>query len=466
MIAIPSNIKRFSNAKILKLSNNNISEIAVEAFEGMLNLQVLDLGDNGLTAVETKVFEKLQKLQELSLVGNKLTESDIKKLQESINIPRLYLSDRQSGTVCEGKVANFDKSLMQSEYSDGSSNNSLETEFFVVSSNKFYSLYKDLISSGDMNDDKIENECPICFEELIKKFSSEKLAILVHDDKIPHCFHFSCFCDWFVKDANCPTCRRKVEIGNKLGTKISIEAVFKRGFKDLTKEALEKIVDLVSTLDLSEKMLFFIDKRLPDEVLANIIFNDELYENELFRQSMEDITQIKKEDIQADCFMRHSIRLLKLFENNHEIVDLLVDLIKRKDISSKVTSLDLSDGCLSKQEWSLFMSLFLELKKLEVLDVSNNEIDDVMATQLADVVKTFVNLKSLNVSKNQIRDDGIIALMKAVKSHNKFGSLDASYNDISDYGKVKLALLLKTISIRKHLRLMWNLGCLNGIMNN
>lgn len=61
--------------KILNVSHNKISQVHINAFQGLSNLKTLDLSSNALTYIQEHWFLSLMSLRELYLRGNNLGAS-------------------------------------------------------------------------------------------------------------------------------------------------------------------------------------------------------------------------------------------------------------------------------------------------------------------------------------------------------------------------------------------------------
>lgn len=78
--------------KYLNLSENAISEIGLNAFDGLTNLTILDLSKNRLHDISDEVFERNRNLRILILSKNNFN-SHVPKLRSSslMVLPYVYL---------------------------------------------------------------------------------------------------------------------------------------------------------------------------------------------------------------------------------------------------------------------------------------------------------------------------------------------------------------------------------------
>ena len=75
-----------------------------------------------------------------------------------------------------------------------------------------------------------------------------------------------------------------------------------------------------------------------------------------------------------------------------------------------------------------------EIKILQKLDLSNNNLSDDGAATISDCLKTHRTLLELNISQNSITDNGAQEIAKAIKIHSSLQNVNISKNYISSEG--------------------------------
>lgn len=399
LTSIPLNLgEKFPNLKRLYFSSNNISQIDKEAFRGLEKLESLDLSSNEIEKVNIDAFKELPNLKELNLINNKLTILEMDKLPRSLNIPKLYLVE-------------LDKSNFRTPLQ--------ETNVFILSTKS----NKDLI---DLN--KIENDCPICYDELVKEESDEPLAILSHHDpngSILHCFHRDCL----VRSMNnatsrCPICRKSFKIEDDLRARFLLEKVFKIDLKDATKEEILSLLTEIYEINSNGMIAEFFDEKFFKGALKDIIFYDKVFKNAEFKDPLRDVIEFKKlkEKTEPEKIMKYLKILIKRPNCSSSIVNRVENEIIKNNISSRIKSLDLSGRCITDDNIDSFTSLIDKLPYLESVDLSNNEIDDAGITKLYTALAKCRNLKKLDVSKTKIQNkkqEELANLIKNRKNHRR-----------------------------------------------
>nr|XP_039272689.1 uncharacterized protein LOC120346955 [Styela clava] len=84
-----------SKLEVLKLRNNNIKKVDINAFRGLTNLVKLDLSWNENIDLQPGVFNGLTKLTELKLDGNSISSLDMKLFEGLISLKYLTINSNQ-----------------------------------------------------------------------------------------------------------------------------------------------------------------------------------------------------------------------------------------------------------------------------------------------------------------------------------------------------------------------------------
>ena len=80
--ALPSQIGKLKNLKILNASNNQMTGVPAEVGQ-LNNLEILDLSNNQLTGLPNELAN-LKKLKTLNLSGNQYSEQDLNNIRNSL----------------------------------------------------------------------------------------------------------------------------------------------------------------------------------------------------------------------------------------------------------------------------------------------------------------------------------------------------------------------------------------------
>jgi Leucine-rich repeat (LRR) protein len=80
--ALPSQIGKLKNLKILNASNNEMTGVPAEVGQ-LTNLEILDLSNNKLTGLPNELAN-LKNLKTLNLSGNQYSEQDLKIIRDSL----------------------------------------------------------------------------------------------------------------------------------------------------------------------------------------------------------------------------------------------------------------------------------------------------------------------------------------------------------------------------------------------
>jgi len=90
------------------------------------------------------------------------------------------------------------------------------------------------------------------------------------------------------------------------------------------------------------------------------------------------------------------------------------------------------------------------------LDLSDNNIDDDGAKQIADALKINHSLEELDLSDNNIGDDGVKQLADALKVNHSLEELDLRSNNIGSDGEEYLSKILQELkSINRDINIFW-----------
>lgn len=93
LTSIPEELRFFRNLQEFRASNNQLSELPEELFQGLTALQQLDLSSNELQKLPEKIFQGLTALTHLYLSHNKLIELPEKLFKGLAALQQLYLND-------------------------------------------------------------------------------------------------------------------------------------------------------------------------------------------------------------------------------------------------------------------------------------------------------------------------------------------------------------------------------------
>eukprot|EP01095_Lingulamoeba_sp_RSL-Kostka_P006826 TRINITY_DN2158_c0_g2_i1.p1 TRINITY_DN2158_c0_g2~~TRINITY_DN2158_c0_g2_i1.p1 ORF type:complete len:969 (+),score=438.61 TRINITY_DN2158_c0_g2_i1:88-2994(+) len=109
----------------------------------------------------------------------------------------------------------------------------------------------------------------------------------------------------------------------------------------------------------------------------------------------------------------------------------------------KIEIIDLSNNQINDEGICLLAEQLPTLTKLSVLNLSNNNIGDAGASALADALaKESVNIPTIQLSNNNIGDEGADAFAKLLESDKNISTLCLHHNNIGDDGAFALSQTL------------------------
>ena len=131
----------------------------------------------------------------------------------------------------------------------------------------------------------------------------------------------------------------------------------------------------------------------------------------------------------------------------------------------KVDSIDLAKGVLSGEQIIRLCNLLCK-HHLQYLDLSDTELGDVGAKQIAGALPKLEKLKYLDLSHNYIREEGAVLIARALPFLKKLEHLGLSDTNIGEAGAVLIAEALPCLKNLRHLNLSGNLlGKFQGVLN-
>ena len=169
--------------------------------------------------------------------------------------------------------------------------------------------------------------------------------------------------------------------------------------------------------------------------------NDLAYANvtiKTLKESGLDIFDIGKETVTKLCSAASKDDRLWLFEHLY-----------------KVDSIDLAKGVLSGEQIIRLCNLLCK-HHLQYLDLSDTELGDVGAKQIAEALPKLKNLRHLDLSHNYIREEGAVLIARVLPQLENLRHLDLSNNEIGEEGIALIAGALPKLKKLEHLDLSNN----------
>ena len=105
-----------------------------------------------------------------------------------------------------------------------------------------------------------------------------------------------------------------------------------------------------------------------------------------------------------------------------------------------------------------------EVKILQKLDLSNNNLSDDGAATISDGLKTNRTLLELNLSNNNLSDDGAATISDGLKTNRTLLELNISQNSITDKGAQEIAKAIKTHSSLQNVNISINYISSEGLL--
>uniref|UniRef100_A0A0K0DZJ9 LRRCT domain-containing protein n=1 Tax=Strongyloides stercoralis TaxID=6248 RepID=A0A0K0DZJ9_STRER len=367
--------RELPNLQIINLANNKIEEINSFAFNFLLNVTEINLSGNQLKTVSENAFHNLPRLEKLNFAGNKISKIFERRIFRSVNnLVSLNLSHNNLKKF-NAKIVSFEP---------------IGLKVLDLSSNK---LQK--IDIGYMK------------QSLIKIFLNNN-NLLTTDRKI-----FQDFCKLKFIDLSFNEILN-VPMDSFFGSKLLEHVILSHN--SISKLKASTFIDQqLSSLDVSWNMISDIEEGV---FKNNGIEYIDLSHNRLTEMPTKQLENVKK-----------SLKYLNLQYNKIEYLS-KIDF----DNFNNITHLYLNNNNIKSIDENTFMSL----KKLEVLDISNNPITSWSPNALSYLSSNLITLSLSNT--------GLFSLPK-IGSKVKPKFLNISYNNFVDLSSLSENLLSNQVTL-------------------
>ena len=435
VIKIAQSLCKHSKLKALNLQNNNITEKAAEALASVISsnteLQKLYLGNNQLQLGVIKIargLKNISSLKVLDLSNNNITEQAADELAAAIrfnkSLEEIWLSSnylRSSAIVVVNALQ--ENSSLKELYLNDNKNRSEELApviSSVVTKNLFLRILA--LSDNGLNDSGV-----IKIAQSLCKCSKLKVLNLQNNNITEKA------AEALASVISSNSGLEKLYLGNNQ-LQLGIIEIAKR-LKDISS---------LKVLDLSNNN---ITKQVADELVATIKISKSLEKlwlngNHLGSSAIVVINAVEKISLLKELCLNDS-------KNRSEELAPAISSVVAKNKSLEVLSLrdnGLNDDGVIKISESL-----CKCSKLKVLNLQNNNITEKAAEALAYIISSNRGLEEIYLGNNQLQL-GVIKIAKRLKDISSLKVLDLSNNNISEQAADELAAVIK---ISKSLEKLW-----------
>ena len=423
----------------LYLGSNNLQSSAgviLQTLKGVSNVKFLDLSDNSMSEEVASdladVIKNNVQLEELRLFNNKLQSSCtviLKALKRNSNLKTLNLNDNMTGKVVydlADVIAN--NTSLEGLYLRG--NNLQSSAGVILQTLKGVSNVKFL----DLSDNSMSEEVASDLADVIKNNVQLEELRLFNNKLQSSC---TVILQALKRNSNLKTLNLNdnnmtgkvvYDLADVIANNTSLEGLYLRGNNlqssaGVILQAL-KGVSNVKVLDLS-------DNNMSEEIasdLADVIKNNvQLEELHLFNNELQSCCTVILQALKRNS----NLKTLNLNDNNmtgkvvYDLADVIANNTSLEGLYLRGNNLQSSAGVI--------LQALKGVSNVKVLDLSDNNMSEEVASDLADVIKNNVQLEELHLFNNELQSCCTV-ILQALKSNSNLKKL--SLNDNNMTGKV------------------------------
>ena len=413
------------NLQKLDLSNINLQSTSIDMLNelNIFNLTKFSISGNGVTVHAANniavLLSKNNKLEELDLSCNNLQELGIRNILKSIFISTLYCLNISNCIINDSKniseILAHATSLVELDMSYNRLSADDMKDLFYKMKHIIANLIRLNVSGNIINDEG----ATALADALLENTKLEELCL---SDNSLH-----------------------VESINKIFSRLQISTLIKViiSHNEITDEAADVIANFLSRntrlqeLDLSHN----------DLQAAGVVSICQVNLSKLtnFSLSHNSITSDAANQIAAFLSCNANLKVLDLSSTELQKVD-CKDIFKALQNISTISSLNVSNCNVGNEAADELATVLFHNLKLEMIDLSYNNLSPLDIATILRGMENISNLASISVSQNKINDEAADDLATILLHNPNLKHLDLSGNSLSALAFVKIFKGMKNIS--------------------